>query len=52
LGSTASATDSINAAIKLIAWNDAGDYTGGNAANSFRITLFYVTINPSTGELG
>ena len=30
-----------NQALKLIAWNDPGDYTGGNAANAGRGTIAY-----------
>lgn len=38
-----------NLPFKFVAWNDLGDYTGGNVANLFRIGVAYAILNFSTG---
>jgi len=38
-----------NKAFKLVAWNDAGDFTGGNAANYAKVGVAYLVLNASTG---
>jgi hypothetical protein len=39
-----------DAPLKLIAWNDPGDYTGGDNANSFRVGVAYSILDIQTGE--
>lgn len=38
-----------NKALKLVAWNDAGNYTGGNAANVAKVGVAYAILNYVTG---
>mgnify|MGYP000299480130 CR=1 FL=1 len=40
-----------NKPLKLVAWNDSGDYTGGNAANVTYVAVSYVILNYTTGVL-
>jgi hypothetical protein len=34
-----------NLPLKVVGYNDSGDYTGGNAANTLEVTVYYVVVD-------
>lgn len=44
-------TGNANTPLKAIAWNDPGDYTGGDAANSYRVVTAYCIFDQVLGTL-
>lgn len=47
----AQVTGGDNKALKVIAWNTGGDYTGGGASNSLVVQVCYSTVDLATGLL-
>ena len=50
IGSQSFPPNAIGAGLSVSAFNDAGDFTGGNAANSLKISVAYMILNTVTGE--